>query len=320
MTGSTVNSASLQLTSEEIDSYDENGYLILRDRIPEDLVRRLADASKRWIADSRRAGESSPTGGDYHFADRPSGRVPFRVDYLHAKNEPVSLELLGCPEVLAVAESLAGPNFVPTYESLVFKEKGDGAAIPWHQDAVHPRSHRIFNVDVYLDASRAGEGALRVIPGSQKQKADVCVLAEEFGWNPPEAVTVEMRPGDVLVHDVMLVHGSEAVLGNRLRRTLYYEFRPAEQILGEGPWDREWVDARLRLLPVALDRFQAANPEREGFAWNIDDDLLPGNRGSEETELRVVHKVHTPGAYCSAGDVAPTLGDRPDESEGSPRA
>ncbi|MFF4650796.1 phytanoyl-CoA dioxygenase family protein [Streptomyces sp. NPDC001380] len=291
------------LSDEEVRFFDENGYLVLRDRIPRDLVQRLAEASERWMADGRRAEAEGRNTGDHHFADRPSGRVLFRVDYLHGKGEPVSLELLGCPEVLGIAESLAGPNLVPTYESLVLKDEGDGAAVPWHQDAVHPRTHRIFNIDVYLDSSLAGGGALRVVPGSHRRRADVCALTDEHGWDVPGTVVVEMEPGDVLVHDVMVVHGSEPVLGNRLRRTVYYEFRAAEQILAEGPWDREWVDARLRLLPLALDRWAAVHPDGPRFPWSVDDALRPEPRGDAAAELRIVHGVHTPGSYCSAGDV-----------------
>ncbi|MGC4945648.1 phytanoyl-CoA dioxygenase family protein [Streptomyces sp. DT224] len=49
---------------------------------------------------------------------------------------------------------------------------------------------------------------------------------------------MELKAGDVLVHDTMLVHGSPAVRGNRLRRTIYLEFRPAQQIVEEGSRDR----------------------------------------------------------------------------------
>jgi hypothetical protein len=228
----------------------------------------------------------------------------FRVDYLHAKGEVASLELLGSPAMLGIAESLAGPDFVPTYESMVFKSAGDGAAINWHQDAVHPRKHRIFNVDVYLDASRSGEGALRVIPGSQRQAADICHIEDEHGWAPPESIEVELEPGDVLIHDVMIVHGSPPVQGNRLRRTIYYEFRSAEQIRTEGPWDREWIDRRLRLLPLGLAAHQHEFAGEPQFAWRIADELRPAPAADAEEELRILHKGGTPGTYCSAGSVA----------------
>lgn len=226
----------------------------------------------------------------------------FRISYLHDKGQPASLELLGSPCVLGVAESLCGPNFVPTYESMVFKQEGDGEIIPWHQDAVHPRRFRIFNFDLYLDRSQAGQGALRVVPGSQKQKHDVCEVAERYGWEHPGVISVEMEPGDVLVHDVMVLHGSEQTEGNALRRTIYYEFRAAEEILAEGPWDRTWIDRRLRLVPLALKRHLQALPHRDQFTWRVAPEFYPEGDGSEEQELRVAHLVHSSGSYCSAGD------------------
>ncbi|HYN75619.1 MAG TPA: phytanoyl-CoA dioxygenase family protein [Candidatus Limnocylindria bacterium] len=288
------------LTPEQVDFFDANGYLVLPRRIPPELLHRLQEAATTWIAEGRAAGDGAP---DYLFADRPSGRVMFRVDYVHAKGQAASLELLGSPEVLSIAESLAGPDFVPTYESLVFKDEGDGAPITWHQDAVHPRRHRIFNIDVYLDASLPGQGPLKVVPGSQRAKIDACAVADTYGWDVPGAVEVAMEPGDVLVHDVMVVHGSMPTEGNALRRTLYYEFRSAQQILEEGPWDRSWVDARLRLLPLALAAHAEAFPDQAGFAWTPPAHLRPTPAGSTAEELRIVHQVHTPGSFCSAGDV-----------------
>lgn len=294
---------SYHLSPEQVAQFDRDGYLVLKNRIPADLLRRLQDAADVWIREGREIAADDPARADYQFAQRGGASRLFRVDYLHGKGQPASLELLGSPAVLGIAESLAGVDAVPTYESLVFKDAGDGAPIDWHQDAVHPRTRRIFNVDVYLDASRAGEGALRVAPGSHRAPVDVCQLQEEYGWDAPGVVQVELDPGDVLVHDVMIVHGSEAVQGNRLRRTIYYEFRSAEQILAEGPWDAAWIDRRLRLLPVALREHARRNPEAEAFAWNIPAALAPQVTDDDETELRIAHGVHSPGSYCSAGSV-----------------
>jgi ectoine hydroxylase-related dioxygenase (phytanoyl-CoA dioxygenase family) len=294
------------LTPEQVNFFDDNGYLILRNWIPADLLARLQAAGDAWIEQGWRY-QGTPSGDadldDYHFADRPSGRVMFRVNYLHSKQQSASLELLGSPQVLAVAESLCGRNFVPTYESMVFKEERDGAPIVWHQDAVHPRRYRIFNFDLYLDRSTVQNGALRVLAGWQHQKQDPCQIADRWGWNPPTATVVEMEPGDVLLHDVMVPHGSPEVEGNSRRRTIYYEFRAAEQILDEGPWDRSWIDRRLRLIPLALEAHAQAFPEAEPFAWSIDDAWRPASSGDREHELRIVHEVHTAGAWCSAGSV-----------------
>jgi hypothetical protein len=293
----------LALTTEQVEQFDRDGYLVLRNRIPSDLLSRLQTASQRWIDDGHGASAHAGEDPDYNFAKRPDGPLLFRINYLHAKHEAASLELLGSPEVLEIARSLAGPNFVPTYESLVFKAEGDGAAIEWHQDAVHPRSHRIFNVDVYLDASRKGAGALRVAPGSQRGPVEICQLRDEYGWDAPGVIQVEMEPGDVLVHDVMVVHGSEPTLHNPLRRTVYLEFRAAEQIDAEGPWDREWIERRLRLVPLALREWRERHPGEQGFDWDVAETYAPSSSGEASEELKIIHGVHNAGSYCSAGSV-----------------
>ncbi|BCM88941.1 hypothetical protein IAD21_00783 [Abditibacteriota bacterium] len=296
------------LSEEQIRFFDDNGYLILRDWIKGDLLARLQEAGHHWIERGVQWGQEhldalggDQREGDYVFAKRPNGRVLFRCNYLHAQEEAVSLELLGSPQVLGVIESLCGHNFVPTYEAMVFKMPGDGEVIPWHQDAVFPHKYRAFNFDLYLDASRQGGGALHVIPGTQHQGQDICQIAEQHGWNPPGMITVEMEAGDVLIHDDMVVHGSPRAEGAQLRRTIYFEFRSIEHILEEGPWDRDWIDKRMRLVPLALKRFGNAYPDSPQFAWQAEEQFRPTLSDDETTELRVVHEIHTPGSFCSAG-------------------
>jgi ectoine hydroxylase-related dioxygenase (phytanoyl-CoA dioxygenase family) len=297
------------LSQEQIRFFDENGYLILRHWITGPLLERLQNAGRSWIDQGQKAPEnmkddSSDKGyADFQFAERAKGRVMYRVNYLHNKGEAASLELLGDPRVLAVAESLCGRNFVPTYESMVFKQEGDGEKVRWHQDAIHPhRRWRIFNFDLYLDSSTMKGGALRVLPGTHFQEADVCKLVGTEQWEGPHIQVVEMEPGDVLLHDVMIVHGSPAVLGQGLRRTIYYEFRAAEEILEDGPWDKAWIERRMRLIPVALKKYGQAFPEESAFVWNVGESFKPAPLGDEQAELKVAHEVHMRPGFCSAGD------------------
>jgi ectoine hydroxylase-related dioxygenase (phytanoyl-CoA dioxygenase family) len=290
------------LTDEQIRFFDMNGYLVLRDWVPAALLARLQHAGHAWIADGERL-RPEEAGDDYNFAQRPGGAALFRVNYLHNKGQAASLELLGSPRVLAVAESLCGRDFVPTYESMVFKQAGDGERIPWHQDAVQPgQCYRIFNYDLYLDHSLPGAGALRVIPGTHRRRQDICALTDAHGWDHPDAVEVPMAPGDVLLHHVMVVHGSPQAVGRDLRRTLYYEFRSAEEILEDGPWDRDWIERRMRLVPLGIATHSRAYPDAAPFAWRVSPELRPAPLGPEEAELKVAHEVHMSGAYCSAGD------------------
>lgn len=303
--------SSFHLSQEQVRFFDENGYLVLKNWITGDLLARLQKAGDAWIAQGETlrqkqnggvplSEEEEEVARDLVFAKRTDGEVFFRVNYLHNQKEGVSLELLGSPQVLSVAESLCGSNFVPTYESMVFKKEGDGESIPWHQDAVHTRKHRVFNFDLYLDESKKGSGALRVVPKSQLQIQDACNVAVEHGWEPEGVIQVELEPGDVLLHDVMVLHGSERTLGKNLRRTIYYEFRAAEMILDEGPWDAEWIDRRMRLIPLALKKFATKQSHHEQFDWQIADAFRPEPLGDDEAELKVAHLWHLAGSYCSA--------------------
>lgn len=302
--------APYHLSDEQIAAFDRDGFLVLRNRIAGPLLERLQAAGTDWVGQAVARGEEANAGrgahdadGDFAFANRPGGRrVPFRVNYLHARGNDASLVTLGSPEVLGIAESLAGRNFVPTYESMVFKMPGDGAIIPWHQDAVfQKRDHRIFNIDIYLDHAGPETGALRVIPKSQTAVHDVCAMNDgTYDWTNGPHQVVDMGPGDVLIHDDMVLHGSPRTQNNPLRRVVYFEFRPAEQVLAEGPWDRSFIDQRMRLIPLALNQYGRAFSESEAFEWNADEDFRPAMSGDDASELRVVHTVHTPGSYCSA--------------------
>jgi hypothetical protein len=140
-----------------------------------------------------------------------------------------------------------------------------------------------------------------VIPKSQTAIHDVCRMNDgHYDWDNGAHQIVAMEPGDVLVHDDMVLHGSPRTLAAPLRRVVYFEFRPIEQILEEGPWDRGFADQRLRLVPVALQRHQDEFPDRPQFQWNCADAYRPAMTGDEATELRLVHTVHSPGSYCSA--------------------
>lgn len=274
------------LSDEEVGFFDDRGYLILRNRIPQGLVIALQEASSYWIELGRNSDSSLPGHKDWLFTDRPSGRVMFRVEHILDKGHPAGFELLGASAILGIAESLAGPNFVPTYESLVFKKAEDAVPIAWHQDLVHERRDRIFNIGVYLDSSRAGAGALRVLPSSQTNRG--ALPLEDASWDRDDAIEVEMEAGDVLVHDVMIVHGSPPASGNALRRTIYLEFRGADAIARELPWGIQYARQRMSLLNCAIALHARRFPLEPQYAWHPDGRYLERELGPSPGELAIM--------------------------------
>ncbi|WP_317618471.1 phytanoyl-CoA dioxygenase family protein [Paenibacillus sp. PL91] len=168
--------------------------------------------------------------------------------------------LLGHPFILNTVEKLQGANFIPTWDSLVVKVPNNAASVPWHRDAAVPEdcqdSRPIFNVDFYLDNSDE-HSCLWVIPGSQNWAASE---AEERcsrpGFVTSDAVPVPMRAGDVILHNIQLLHGSPEGEGNALRRTVYYEFRAGEIEAEYGPHTLAYLPIKQRILQDCIIRRQ----------------------------------------------------------------
>jgi phytanoyl-CoA hydroxylase len=179
--------------------------------------------------------------------------------------------LLGHPFILKSVEKIQGRNFIPTWDSVVFKNAGAGAAIKWHRDDDSPATHQsdvpIFNVDFYLDAADLTNcvwgilGSNRWTSGEAQRK--VAELNEGEGFKTDEScVPLPMNPGDMLFHNIHALHGSPAAQ-SALRRVIYYEFRPIEVELAHGPHNAQYVPLKQRVLIQCLkDRSSA------GYALN----------------------------------------------------
>jgi ectoine hydroxylase-related dioxygenase (phytanoyl-CoA dioxygenase family) len=104
------------------------------------------------------------------------------------------------------------------------------------------------------------------------------------GFSTEGAVAVPMRPGDVLFHDILLVHASPASQVPALRRVVYYEFRTAHVESALGPHTPEYIPLKQRVLLDCVERrgeaafardeepFRYAPPPPFGVEWT------PGTR------------------------------------------
>jgi ectoine hydroxylase-related dioxygenase (phytanoyl-CoA dioxygenase family) len=104
--------------------------------------------------------------------------------------------------------------------AMVVKTNG-GAGVPWHRDRADVPPGTALNLSVYLDLSDASNGCFEAVPESHRLLDDADVeLARQRG----PRVLVSANPGDVLIHDVRLVHGSGDNTGGVERRSIITEF------------------------------------------------------------------------------------------------
>jgi hypothetical protein len=209
------------------------------------------------------------------------------------------LRTYGHPELLRVAAAINGEDFTPFNEALFIKKSGIGASVAWHQDGLtHWDSDKLdegthgFNFMAQLYGSTARNGVW-VVPGTHKLgKINIKNLVEAEG-SPYLSVAVPMvcAPGDVVMSNRQLVHGSFANTGDSTRVTVNFGFHRKSSVLGvkaggvhnaEAIYDAQRIEDRSRVIALAIDARRKRFPKEDSFCykpfvgrktkdvWNID--------------------------------------------------
>ena len=154
----------------------------------------------------------------------------------------------GDPEILDMIAQLIGPDIALWNMSFFAKPAMDGKRTPWHQDGEYWPIRPLATCTVWLaaDDSTIENGCLRVIRGSHREQrlrahhkvaAGDVTLTQELDraeYDEDQAVDLELEAGRISLHDVYLLHGSEANTSARPRRAMTMRFMPTTSV-----FDRE---------------------------------------------------------------------------------
>jgi len=250
------------LTTIQIEQYQEQGYLILKNWISDFEIQRMRDdvqaliehAPKQRNADTDRNDNPVANPKDFAFTDLPDGRqVLNRISRQLAHSETMR-QVYGNPKLLSTVEAIYGPDFLPFAESIVIKMPEDGAPFPWHQDGqfkTGPQPERGINFGIYLYPSTEQNGCLYVIPGSHKKgRINLPALIEKHGERLPDAVPMPAEPGDLVIHSRNLVHGSFPNTSPDLRITVYFGFHARTTV--EHIYAPEHIHKREAIIPHCI--------------------------------------------------------------------
>src|SRR2546423_15234887 len=121
------------ITDEQAASFNENGYLLVRGVVEGEELRRLRAAMGELMEFGAADVRLDP---DYAYGDghRTGEKILRRIEYVIDKRDECKA-LLGHPFILRSVEKLMGPDFIPTWDSMVLKLPGQGIMVPWHRDA-----------------------------------------------------------------------------------------------------------------------------------------------------------------------------------------
>ena len=157
-------------------------------------------------------------------------------------------ELCEEPALLDCVEQILGPGIILWGCQVFCKPGDDGMAVPMHQDGHYwpIRPLATCTVWVAIDDSTSENACLRVVPGTHKHAdagPDNLPQIEHYrsdeerivlnqtvvdgSYDPAAAVDVELEAGQFSMHDVNLLHGSEANTSGKRRAGVAIRYMPS---------------------------------------------------------------------------------------------
>ena len=194
------------------------------------------------------------------------------------------LRAYGHPDLLELSAAVNGEDFVPYTDGLFIKAPGLGASVAWHQDGIthwdspnwHQGSHG-FNLMGQVYGCTAANGVW-VIPGSHKiGKVDIKNKIANAGTIYfPDAVPMICNPGDVVISNRQLLHGSFANTSENWRVTVNMGCLPKSSVLGvsgggivseKTVYDEAHIAKRSLPIAYAIDARRKRFPEETPFIY-----------------------------------------------------
>src|SRR5437868_5139227 len=209
-----------RLLANEIDQYRSQGWVLPRFRLPTGQVTVMASALDELLRDNPGV--------------RPEKLVSAHIEGDNGegvRGSKAFLDLARDPQIVELVSGVIGDDIILWGCHVFCMPPENGYETPWHQDGHYwpIRPLATCTVWVALEASDKGNGCLRVIPGSHRDKqlhghlhedrADL-TLQQRLApatFDEATAVDIELQPGEMSLHDVYMIHGARPNTSSRRR-------------------------------------------------------------------------------------------------------
>ena len=224
----------MPLSTQEIETYQRDGLVIPSDyRVPPAVLERIDKLYQELLLKNADNPEFS---ADFILGPHLEAKGSYGI-----KGDPQWLEFARIAEILDMVEQLIGPDLILWGVTIFGKPASDGKATPWHQDGDYYPIEPLETLTVWisLDGSTPEQGCMRYIPGSQRNHQifshhfdhrDDYTLAQVIDDGQVDldlARDIVLEAGQISLHDVYLVHGSEANRSDIRRMGLVLRILPA---------------------------------------------------------------------------------------------
>ncbi len=149
-------------------------------------------------------------------------------------------ELIRLPKILDAVEDVIGPNIICWTTNFFIKEANSPSFVSWHQDSTYWGLEPPDVISAWLAVSDAPleSGAMKFLPGSHRweqvkhrdtyHENNLLTRGQEIAVEVDEsqAVDVPLMAGEISLHHVRLVHGSQPNTTNDRRIGLSIRYIP----------------------------------------------------------------------------------------------
>jgi non-haem Fe2+, alpha-ketoglutarate-dependent halogenase len=222
---------------------------------------------------------------------------PLRGDLRHKSHLlfPFLADLVRHEKLLDAVEDVLGPDLLCWTSNFFIKEAQNPAFVSWHQDSTYwgLSAPEVATAWVAFTPSNEANGAMAVIPGSHKSDQiphrdtfdrhnlltrgqEVAVAVDET-----EAVPLILKPGEMSLHHVRLVHGSppNPSAGRRIGFAIRYIPPHIGQLEGEDS----------ATLVRGIDRFHHFAPEPRPLS-EMAPDMLGLHKQIAERSAQILYR------------------------------
>ena len=209
------------VAQEDIDHFDQNGYLIVRNALDAEMIELLIEASDRLLASDLKTNRQTAAGGLYD-----GFRNSITLD-------DAFIPLIDHPTILPTVAQLLGADLHIMTSHLIYKQPDppdapDTHRMPgWHRDyalatndlgnAAIPRM-LVKCAYYFTDLTECNRGATMVAPGSNHLLGRPEI--PEGKVDPVDAVEPSLQPGDCLIFENRTFHAGAVHRGPDTRKAI----------------------------------------------------------------------------------------------------
>ncbi|MAG83113.1 hypothetical protein CMK10_03025 [Candidatus Poribacteria bacterium] len=211
------------LTKKESQQFEQDGFFIVKNALPSELVENLISAVDRLLRQHREKNG---------IAEHETVNM---LDFV-GKDE-LFLELLDWPKTFPKVWGILGWNIQLYHSHMVItpprseNEKLPKRRLSWHQDSGRlnielqgdPRPRVSLKVAFFLsDTSELGCGNFSIVPGSHQ--SNELKIPQDNVSDPEGALAVRVPPGTAVFFDRRLWHSASPNYSNITRKVLFYGY------------------------------------------------------------------------------------------------